>query len=52
MLIVISTIRFIHTGRLLARDELYTARATSVSLYFLAVLLLTVAAFSAYLAIA
>jgi putative membrane protein len=52
MLIVISTIRFIHTARLLARDEPYTARATSVSLYFLAVLLLTIAAFSAYLAIA
>lgn len=51
MLIVISTIRFIHTARLLARDEPYTARATSVSLYFLAVLLLAVAAFSAYLAI-
>lgn len=44
MLIVISTIRFIHTARLLARDEPYTARATSVSLYFLAVLLLTIAA--------
>ncbi|HEY8126199.1 MAG TPA: DUF202 domain-containing protein [Methylocystis sp.] len=51
-LIVISTIRFIHTARLLSRDEPYTARATSVSLYFLAALLLAVALFSAYLAIA
>jgi len=51
-LIVISTLRFIHTARLLSRDELYTARATSVSLYFLAALLLVVAAFSAYLALA
>jgi putative membrane protein len=52
MLIVISTFRFIHTAGLLARDEPYTARATSVSLYLLAALLLTIAAFSAYLAIA
>jgi len=51
MLIVVSTIRFIHTARLLSRDEPYTARATSVSLYFLAFLLLAVAGFSAYLAI-
>jgi putative membrane protein len=51
MLIVISTIRFIHTARLLSRDEPYTARATSVSLSFLAALLLAIAAFSAYLAI-
>lgn len=51
-LIVISTLRFIHTARLLSRDELYTARATSVSLYFLAALLLAVAGFSAYLAVA
>jgi putative membrane protein len=51
MLIVISTIRFIHTARLLSRDEPYTARATSFSLYVLAVLLLGVAGFSAYLAV-
>jgi putative membrane protein len=51
-LIVISTFRFIHTARLLSRDELYTTRATSMSLYFLAILLLAVAAFSAYLAVA
>ncbi|MBM3578234.1 MAG: DUF202 domain-containing protein [Alphaproteobacteria bacterium] len=51
LLIVISTIRFIHTARLLSRDEPYTARATSGSLYFLSLLLLAVAAFSAYLVI-
>ncbi|HEY8213553.1 MAG TPA: DUF202 domain-containing protein [Methylocystis sp.] len=51
-LIVISTIRFIHTARLLSRDELYTTRATRMSLYFLAMLLLAVAGFSAYLAVA
>jgi putative membrane protein len=50
-LIVISTVRFIHTARLLSRDEPYTAHATSVSLYVLAVLLLGVAGFSAYLAV-
>jgi putative membrane protein len=49
-LIVISTVRFIHTARLLSRDEPYTAQTTSASLYFLAALLLAVAAFSAYLA--
>ncbi len=51
-LIVVSTVRFIHTARLLSREEPYTARATSVSLYFLAVLLLAVAGFSAYVALA
>ncbi|MBM3578385.1 MAG: DUF202 domain-containing protein [Alphaproteobacteria bacterium] len=51
ILIVISTVRFIHTARLLSRDEPYAAYATSVSLYVLAVLLLAVAAFSAYLAV-
>jgi len=51
LLIVISTIRFIHTARLLSRDEPYTASATSGSLYFLALLLLAVAGFSAYLVI-
>jgi putative membrane protein len=51
-LIVISTIRFIHTARLLSRNETYTTRATSISLYLLAMLLLAVAAFSAYLAVA
>lgn len=51
-LIVISTVRFIHTARLLSLDQPYTARATSVSLYILATLLLAVAAFSAYLVIA
>lgn len=50
-LIVVSTVRFIHTTRLLSRDEPYTARETSVSMYFLAVLLLAVAGFSAYLAV-
>jgi putative membrane protein len=49
-LIVISTVRFIHTARLLSRDEPYTAHSTVVSLYVLAALLLAVAAFSAYLA--
>ncbi|MFO1102093.1 MAG: DUF202 domain-containing protein [Methylocystis sp.] len=49
-LIVISTVRFIHTARLLSRDEPYTANSTSVSLYVLAALLLAVAGFSAYLA--
>ncbi|MGD9657552.1 MAG: YidH family protein [Methylocystis sp.] len=49
-LIVVSTVRFIHTARLLSRDEPYTARTTSVSLYVLAALLLAVAAFSGYLA--
>ncbi len=49
-LIVISTVRFIHTARLLSRDEPYTAQTTSASLYFLAALLLAVAGFSAYLA--
>ncbi|MGE0194645.1 MAG: YidH family protein [Methylocystis sp.] len=51
-LIVISTIRFIHTARLLSRDEPYTARATNVSLYFLSALLIAVAVFSAYVVIA
>lgn len=50
-LIVVSTVRFIHTARLLSREEPYTARATSVSLYFLAMLLLAVAGFSAYVAL-
>jgi putative membrane protein len=51
VLIVLSTIRFIHTARLLSEDANYTARATRASMILLAALVLCVAGFSAYLAI-
>lgn len=51
VLIVLSTIRFIHTARLLSEDASYTERATRASMILLAALVLCVAAFSAYLAL-
>jgi putative membrane protein len=51
VLIVLSTIRFIHTARLLSEEASYTERATRVSMILLAALVLCVAAFSAFLAI-
>lgn len=50
-LILVATVRFIHTARLLNEDSAYSMRATRGSLILLGVLVLGVAAFSAYLTI-
>lgn len=51
VLIVVATLRFLHTARLLTADAPQSSRATYVSLYVLSALVLGVAAFSAYLAL-
>jgi putative membrane protein len=51
LLIVVATIRFVQTGRMLARETEAAPRATNGTLVVLSALILGVAAFSAYLAI-
>lgn len=50
LLIVVATLRFLHTARLLADDSTHGARATRATLLTLSLLILGVAGFSAYLA--
>lgn len=50
VLIVVATLRFLHTARLLSSDAPHLPRATHPSLVVLSVLVLGVAVFSAYLA--
>jgi hypothetical protein len=51
LLIVVATIGFVQTGRMLARETESAPRATNGTLVVLSALILAVAAFSAYLAI-
>jgi putative membrane protein len=50
-LIVVATIRFVHTARLLEDEAAHRPQRTHASLVLLSSVVLTVAAFSAYLAI-
>ncbi|WP_363347802.1 DUF202 domain-containing protein [Methylocystis echinoides] len=51
VLIMVATIRFLHTARLLEDDGAHTPGATRVTLIALSALVLGVAGFSAYLAV-
>jgi putative membrane protein len=50
-LIVVATIRFLHTARLLEEDAPHRPQATHISLFILAGIVLSVAAFSIFLAV-
>lgn len=50
-LILVATVRFIHTARLLAEDAPHPMSATRGSLFLLGILVIGVAGFSAYLTI-
>lgn len=50
-LILVATLRFLHTARLLEQDEQVRPRVTHGTLYLLSAMVICVAAFSFYLAI-
>jgi putative membrane protein len=51
VLIIVATVRFLETARLIEDDDAHTPRATRVTLVTLSILVLGVAGFSAYLAV-
>jgi putative membrane protein len=51
VLIIVATVRFLETARLIEDDDAHTPRATRVTLVTLSMLVLGVAGFSAYLAV-